>query len=47
LMIVLATAAVLRLLQRYAAAAQPLVLRAASYAIGSIAAFWFIERTFA
>jgi hydrogenase/urease accessory protein HupE len=47
LMIVLATAALLGLLRRYAAAAQPLVVRVASYAIGSIAAFWFIERTFA
>jgi hydrogenase/urease accessory protein HupE len=47
LAIVLATAAVVALLRRYVAAAAPLATRAATYGIGTISAYWFIERTFA
>ena len=47
LAIVLATAGVLALLRRFAVAAAPIVIRAATYGIGIISAYWFIERTFA
>jgi hydrogenase/urease accessory protein HupE len=47
LAIVLATAGVLALLRRFAAVAAPVVIRAATYGIGIISAYWFIERTFA
>ncbi len=46
LAIVLATAGVLVMLRRYAAAAAPVAIRAATYGIGIISAYWFIERTF-
>ena len=47
LAIVLATAGVLALLRRFAVAAAPVAIRTASYGIGIISAYWFIERTFA
>lgn len=47
LAIVLATAGALALLRRFAAAAAPVAIRAATYGIGIISAYWFIERTFA
>ena len=47
LAIVLATAGVLTLLRRFAAVAAPVAIRAATYGIGIISAYWFIERTFA
>ncbi|MFM2409422.1 MAG: hypothetical protein RL481_250 [Pseudomonadota bacterium] len=47
LAIVFATAAVLAMLRRYAIGWVPLIIRVASYGIGTIAAYWFIERTFA
>jgi hydrogenase/urease accessory protein HupE len=46
-LVVIVTAAVLALLRRFMAGLAPFVIRAATYAIGTIAAFWFIERTFA
>ena len=47
LAIVLATAGVLALLRRFAVAAAPIAIRTATYGIGIISAYWFIERTFA
>ncbi len=47
LAIVLATAAMLALLRRFAAGLAPVAIRAATYGIGTISAYWFIERTFA
>ncbi len=47
LAIVFATAAVLAVLRRLTPAMLPGVIRIASYAIGTVAAYWFIERTFA
>jgi hydrogenase/urease accessory protein HupE len=47
LAIVIATAGVLAVLRRYAVAAAPVAIRAATYGIGIISAYWFIERTFA
>jgi hydrogenase/urease accessory protein HupE len=47
LVIVVAALAVLGLFRRFAAAALTPVLRLSAYAIGSISAFWLIERTFA
>lgn len=47
LAIVFATAALLALLRRFAAAYYPLLNRIAAYGIGTISAYWFIERTFA
>lgn len=47
LSIVVATAAALALLRRYMAAWLPHAVRIASYAIGTTAAYWFIERSFA
>jgi hydrogenase/urease accessory protein HupE len=45
--IVMATIAVLALLRRFAAPWMAPALQLAAYAIGTISAFWFIERTFA
>ena len=45
LLIVALTATLLNLLRRYAATFAPIALKASTYAIGTIAAFWFIERT--
>jgi hydrogenase/urease accessory protein HupE len=47
LAIVLATAGVLAVLRRFAVAAAPVGIRTATYGIGIISAYWFIERTFA
>jgi hydrogenase/urease accessory protein HupE len=47
LAIVLATAGVLALLRRFAAGVAPVAIRVATYGIGVISAYWFIERTFA
>lgn len=47
LAIVAATAAVLALLRKGSAPVQTISIKAATYAIGIIASFWFIERTFA
>ena len=46
MIIVLATLATLAMLARYAAPLKPHVMKAASYAIGITASFWFIERIF-
>lgn len=46
LAVVLATAAILHALRHFAARVLPLLVRATTYAIGSVAAYWFIERTF-
>jgi hydrogenase/urease accessory protein HupE len=45
LLIVALTATLLNLLRRYAATFAPIALKTSTYAIGTIAAFWFIERT--
>jgi hydrogenase/urease accessory protein HupE len=45
--IVLATAVMIALLRRFAARAERPVMRLATYGIGTLAAFWFIERTVA
>lgn len=45
LLIVALTATLLNLLRRYAATFAPIALKASTYVIGTIAAFWFIERT--
>jgi hydrogenase/urease accessory protein HupE len=47
LAIVLATAGLLFVLRRFAAGLAPVAIRAATYGIGTISAYWFIERTFA
>ena len=47
LVIVLATAAVLFVLRRFSAGLAPVTIRAVTYGIGIISAYWFIERTFA
>ena len=47
LLIVAAALAILALLRRFASAFERPVLTAATYAIGIVASFWFIERTFA
>jgi hydrogenase/urease accessory protein HupE len=47
LAIVAAALAVLALLRRFALPAVAPVLRLSAYAIGTVSAFWFIERTFA
>ena len=47
LVIVALSLAVLELLRRFAAALVQPALRFAAYGIGTISAFWFIERTFA
>ena len=47
LVIVIVTAAVLALLRRFVASMAPVAIRAATYGIGTISAYWFIERTFA
>ena len=47
LAIVLATAGVLALLRRFASRIASIAIRAATYGIGIISAYWFIERTFA
>lgn len=47
LVIVALSLAVLELLRRFAAALVSPALRLSAYAIGTISAFWFIERTFA
>ena len=46
LVIVIVTAAVLALLRRFVASVAPVAIRAATYGIGTISAYWFIERTF-
>lgn len=45
LFIVITTAAILHLLRRFASALAPTVVKVATYGIGTIAAFWFIERS--
>lgn len=45
--IVAATMAVLAILRKWSASTQTIAIKAAAYAIGMIASFWFIERTFA
>ena len=47
LLVVGITATLLVTLRRFAARYTPMLVRAMTYAIGTIAAFWFIERTFA
>lgn len=47
LAIVLVTFALLALLRRFVPAAVPVIIRIAAYGIGTISAYWFIERTFA
>jgi hydrogenase/urease accessory protein HupE len=47
LFVVLVTAALLTALRRFAAALLPAFVRTLTYGIGSVAAYWFIERTFA
>ena len=47
MVIVALSLAVLELLRRYSAVMVSPVLRFSAYAIGTISAFWFIERTFA
>lgn len=47
LAIVLATAALLALVRRFAAGVAPIAIRTAAYGIGIVSAYWFIERTFA
>jgi hydrogenase/urease accessory protein HupE len=46
LAIVAATAALLALLRKWSASMQSIIIKAATYIIGIIASFWFIERTF-
>ena len=45
LLIVAITATLLNLLRRFTSTFAPIAIKASTYAIGTVAAFWFIERT--